>query len=118
MFGIGGGEIVFILVIVLMLFGSDKIPDIARGLAKGMAQIKNATNEIKHEITKSVEDSGVVKDLQDAVNVEELKKSVGYDEMRDAMNTDHFNPMHEVTKEIEQTKEEFENLTGPIKRNK
>ena len=30
-----------------MLFGSDKIPDIARALGKGMAQLKNATNEIK-----------------------------------------------------------------------
>ncbi len=118
MFGIGGGELVFILVVVLMLFGSDKIPDIARGLAKGMAQIKNATNEIKHEITKSVEETGVINDIKEAVNVDEIKKSVGYDEMRDAMNMDHFNPMNEVTKEIEQTKEDFENITGPIKRNR
>ena len=50
MFGIGGGELIFIIFIALMLFGSDKIPDIARAMGKGMAQLKNATNEIKSEI--------------------------------------------------------------------
>ena len=53
MFGIGGGELFFIILVVLMLFGSDKIPDIARALGKGMAQLKNATNEIKTEISKN-----------------------------------------------------------------
>ena len=55
MFGIGGGELFFIILVVLMLFGSDKIPDIARALGKGMAQLKNATNEIKSEIQKGTE---------------------------------------------------------------
>ena len=45
MFGIGGGELVFIIFIALMLFGADKIPDIARTMGKAMAQLKNATNE-------------------------------------------------------------------------
>ena len=47
MFGIGGGELILILFVVLMLFGSDKIPDIARTMGKAMAQLKNATNDIK-----------------------------------------------------------------------
>lgn len=55
MFGIGGGEIVFIILVILMLFGSDKIPEIARTLGKIMAQLKNATNDIKSEIHKGVE---------------------------------------------------------------
>ena len=46
MFGIGGGELILILFVVLMLFGSDKIPDIARTMGKAMAQLKNATNDI------------------------------------------------------------------------
>lgn len=50
MFGIGGSELVFILFIVLMLFGSEKIPEIARTMGKAIAQIKNATNDIKNEI--------------------------------------------------------------------
>ena len=50
---ISGQEIVFVLFIVVMLFGADKIPEIARGLGKGMKTLRNATNDIKHEITKS-----------------------------------------------------------------
>lgn len=118
MFGIGAGELVFILFIVLMLFGSDKIPDIARGLAKGMAQIKNATNDIKHEINKSVQESGVVEDLKESVKVDELKKSIGYDDLKESMNIDHFNPLADVQNEIDKTKEDIENMTGPIKRMK
>ncbi len=59
MFGIGGGEFIVIILIVLMLFGSDKIPEIARGLGKGMQQLKNATNDIKSEIHKSADLDGI-----------------------------------------------------------
>lgn len=52
---ISGTEIVFILFVVIMVFGADKLPEIARGLGKGMRQLKDATNEIKHEIHKSAE---------------------------------------------------------------
>jgi len=58
MFGIGGGELIFIMFIVLMLFGSDKVPEIARTVGKTMAQIKNATNDIKSEIQKGAEANG------------------------------------------------------------
>ncbi len=61
MFGIGGGELIFIMFIVLMLFGSDKVPEIARTLGKTMAQIKNATNDIKSEIQKGAEANGLDK---------------------------------------------------------
>ena len=50
---ISGAEIFVILVIVVMLFGADKIPELARGLGKGMQQLKSATNEVKKEITDS-----------------------------------------------------------------
>jgi len=56
---ISGAEIGFILFIVVMVFGADKIPEIARGLAKGMRTLKDATNDIKHEITKTAENSGI-----------------------------------------------------------
>ena len=58
MFGIGGGELIFIMFIVLLLFGADKVPEMARGMGKMMAQLKNATNDIKNEIQKEVEDTG------------------------------------------------------------
>lgn len=70
---ISGAEIAFILFIVVMVFGADKIPDIARGLGKGMRTLKNATNDIKHEITKSAEKHGIDTDVTSSIN-EEIKK--------------------------------------------
>ena len=43
----------FVFFIVLLVFGADKIPSIARSLAKGVTQVRQATNEIKSEIQKS-----------------------------------------------------------------
>ena len=53
-FSIGGSEIIFIFLAVLMLFGSDKIPEIARGLGKAVKQVRNATDDIKREINSTV----------------------------------------------------------------
>ena len=39
-----------------MLFGSKKIPELARGLGKGIRELKDASNEIRKEIKKSSED--------------------------------------------------------------
>jgi sec-independent protein translocase protein TatA len=105
MFGIGGGEMIFIIFIALMLFGADKIPTIARTLGKGMAQLKNATNEIKTEIQKSAEANGLdtsVKDLTSGFNteIETIKENLAAKEI---------NPFNDV-------KESIDDLTGPIKR--
>ena len=56
---IGGPEIFVILLIVVMVFGADKIPEIARGLGKGIRQVKDATNEIKKEINDSAKNQGI-----------------------------------------------------------
>lgn len=74
MFGIGGGELIFIMFIVLMLFGSDKVPEIARTMGKAMAQLKNATNDIKNEIQKGAEangfDQNMLSDLTNNITTE------------------------------------------------
>ena len=67
---ISGTEIAFVLFIVVMVFGADKIPDIARGLGKGMRTLKNATNDIKHEITKTADKQGIDTDIVKDVNKE------------------------------------------------
>ena len=69
-----GGEIMFILVAVLMLFGSKKIPELARGLGKGIREIKNATSDIQNEVTKdmssSIKDFKKMKeDVKDSINI-------------------------------------------------
>lgn len=68
---ISGAEIAFILFIVIMVFGADKLPEIARNLGKGMRTLKDATNDIKHEITKSVEKNGI-----DTSIVSDVKKEL------------------------------------------
>lgn len=97
MFGIGGGELIVIILIVLMLFGSDKIPEIARGLGKGMQQLKDATNEIKSEIHKSADVDG----LKNSIN----ELGVGTDTMT-----------RDINDEVNKVKEDLENMSGPIKR--
>ncbi|MEW4924334.1 twin-arginine translocase TatA/TatE family subunit [Algibacter sp. 2305UL17-15] len=84
---ISGGEIAFILFIAIMVFGADKLPEIARGLGKGMRTLKDATNDIKHEITKTAENHG-------------MDTSITKD----------------VKKEIDKVKDDIEDFTGSVKR--
>lgn len=51
MFGLGPWEIAVILLIVLVLFGAKRIPEVARGLGKGIREFKSATSEISRELT-------------------------------------------------------------------
>ena len=84
---ISGAEIALVLFIVVMVFGADKIPEIARGLGKGMKTLKNATEDIKHEITKSAEKNGIDT---------EITKN--------------------ISKEINKVKDNIEDFTGPTRR--
>ena len=60
---LGGGEIFFILLVVLLLFGSKRIPESARGMGRGIRQFKDAANDIQQDIEQSVTD--VKKDRKD-----------------------------------------------------
>ncbi len=84
---ISGVEIGFVLFIVLLVFGADKVPEIARGMGKAIRQVKDATNDIKSEITKGIE-----------------KQEKDFDITKD------------VRKQIDKVKEDVEEVTGPVKR--
>ena len=71
---IGGSEVFFILMVVLMLFGSKSIPSIAKTLGKGMREIKTATNEIKRDIQNSTLE--MRKDLNVENPLTEMKKMI------------------------------------------
>lgn len=86
---IGTTEIMFILFIVVMVFGADKIPEIARGLGKGMRMLRDASNDIKSEISKSAEKNGI-----DTAGVTK-----------------------DVQEELDKVKEDLEDFTGSVKRN-
>ena len=85
---ISGPEIMVIMLIVVMVFGADKIPEIARGLGKGMRQVKDATNDIKKEINDTAEKQGIDTDIA-----------------------------KDFKKEISDVKSNIDDFTGPIKRN-
>jgi TatA/E family protein of Tat protein translocase len=50
MFGIGTTELLVILFIILLVFGSKKLPELARGLGKGINEFKRASQEIQKEL--------------------------------------------------------------------
>ena len=60
---ISGQEIFIVMIVVLLLFGANKIPEIARGLGKGMREFKKATDDIKKEINDG--SSNMVDDIKD-----------------------------------------------------
>lgn len=60
---ISGGEIVLVMLLALLFFGSKAIPDIARTLGKGMREFKKATNEIKRELNDYTAD--IKKDIDE-----------------------------------------------------
>ncbi len=47
---IGMPELIVIFIVVLMLFGSERLPELAKGLGKGIREFKRATNELKNEL--------------------------------------------------------------------
>jgi len=54
--GIGGTELILILVVVLVLFGAKKIPELAKGLGTGIKEFKKATREVTDEIQNASDD--------------------------------------------------------------
>ncbi len=64
-------EILFIVLVAFLLFGTKKIPDVARGLGKGYREFQKAADEIKSEINKVTSDikeeaSEVTDDIKDS----------------------------------------------------
>lgn len=51
LFDVSGGEFLLIVLVIIIFFGSKGIPDIARGLGKGIREVRDATDSIKREIT-------------------------------------------------------------------
>ncbi|MBT3635277.1 MAG: twin-arginine translocase TatA/TatE family subunit [Candidatus Marinimicrobia bacterium] len=53
---LGPWEVVIILVVVLIIFGGKKLPELARGLGQGLKEFKKATKDIKDEVENTVKD--------------------------------------------------------------
>ena len=85
---VSGSEILVILIIILMFFGSKSIPGIAKTLGRGLYQIRNASSEIQNEIKKSGVDIGKDMNLKNIL-IEKQEELIG--------------PMDQIYSEIENT---------------
>lgn len=56
LFGLGWGEIVLIVLVILLLFGGKKIPELMRGLGKGVKSFKSGLSEVESEIEEIKKD--------------------------------------------------------------
>lgn len=56
MFGMNGNEIWFILAIVILLFGGKKIPELMRGIGKGVREFNTAKNNLQDEFEKGLKE--------------------------------------------------------------
>jgi len=51
MFGLGTPEIILIIIVILVLFGSKKIPEFMQGIGKGIREFKKAASDVEKEVT-------------------------------------------------------------------
>jgi len=66
MFGnLGAGEIILIVLVVLLLFGAKKIPELARGIGKGMSEFKKGIKDVESEIKSADTDVKKVDEKKD-----------------------------------------------------
>ncbi len=55
--GLGGQEMIFIFLALLLLFGAKKIPELARGLGKGIKEFKDATKDVRENIEDGLKET-------------------------------------------------------------
>jgi len=55
--GVGGPEMLLILVLILVMFGKDKLPELARGLGKTMRELKKATSNVEEEFKRALQEN-------------------------------------------------------------
>lgn len=106
MFELGIGEMLVIAIVIVVLFGPDKLPSIARDLGQGVRKMKGAVEDMKTEIMKEVDNP-----------VSEIKKEI------EKVKT-NANPLQDINNTLAETKEEVEklkpwedpNYKGPVNR--
>lgn len=99
MYMISVPEVTIVLVIVVMLFGADKVPEIAHFFGKSVRSVKNATDDIQTELTRSYDD----------VQIKKAKES--FTEKTDDVK----NELADLTDQVKQ-KENFSNQAKKVKK--
>ena len=83
----GGGEIMLIVIAILLLFGGKKLPELARGLGKGMREFKDASEGVKREIHRNI----------NSIDVDEEDRKEDANRSYREPEEDHSHSIHEET---------------------
>jgi sec-independent protein translocase protein TatB len=71
MFGIGGSEIIVILIVALLFLGPDKLPDAAKTISKGIRDLKKQSRTLQQTIENDERIGGAIRDIKSALRGEE-----------------------------------------------
>ncbi|MBR5639465.1 MAG: twin-arginine translocase TatA/TatE family subunit [Muribaculaceae bacterium] len=63
--GLQTGEIILIVVVILLLFGGKKIPELMKGIGKGVRSFKEGVNEVKDEVEKPINEAASTEEKKD-----------------------------------------------------
>jgi sec-independent protein translocase protein TatA len=75
MFGMGPWELFLIFVAILLLFGAKRLPEIAKGMGKGISEFKKAVKDTSDEIKGSLDEKADTKGNDKAAGTDEKKKN-------------------------------------------